>query len=157
MSYIKELRKLIGNKRVICVAAGAILENEKEEILLQLRSDTKDYGTPGGIMELGETIIDALIREIKEETNLSLSPKNIQLFGIYSGEKCLTIYPNDDEVEYVVFIFYAKITDKQTIKKDSESLSLDFFKRDNLPKNIKESDKIWISKWVNRNFEVEVD
>ena len=38
MSYIKELRKLIGNKRVICVAAGAILENEKEEILLQLRS-----------------------------------------------------------------------------------------------------------------------
>lgn len=156
MSYIKELRSLIGHQRIISVACGAIIEYENK-ILLQLRSDTLDYGTPGGIMELNETIIETLIREIKEETNLQINPEEVNLFGIYSGEKCLMIYPNKDEVEYVVFVFYVKIDSIDLIKKDDESLSLEFFTRDNLPKNIKSSDKLWINKWVNRDFTVIID
>ena len=84
MSYIKELRKTIGNKRVILVSCGAILENEREEILLQLRADTLNYGIPGGIKELNETLMDTLLREIKEETNISLNKKEVKPFGIYS-------------------------------------------------------------------------
>ena len=47
MSYIKELRKLIGNKRVICVAAGAIWKWKRRDSL-QLRSDTKIMGLQVG-------------------------------------------------------------------------------------------------------------
>lgn len=157
MSYIKKLRKLIGNERVILVSCGAILENEDEEILLQLRSDTLNYGIPGGIKELNETLIDTLLREIKEETNISLNKKDVKLFGIYSGDKCLTFYPNNDEVEFVSFIYHAKISKDVHIKKDEESESLTFFRRDNLPNNIKEMDRIWINKWVMKDFDFEID
>lgn len=157
MSYIKKLRKLIGNERVILVSCGAILENEDEEILLQLRSDTLNYGIPGGIKELNETLIDTLLREIKEETNISLNKKDVKLFGIYSGDKCLTFYPNNDEVEFVSFIYYAKISKDVHIKKDEESEFLTFFRRDNLPNNIKEMDRIWINKWVMKDFDFEID
>lgn len=156
MSYIKELRTLIGHKRIIGVACSAIIEYENK-ILLQLRSDTLNYGTPGGIMELNETIIETLIREVKEETNLEINPKEVTPFGIYSGEKCLMVYPNEDEVEYVIFVFYVKLDSIDLIKKDDESLSLEFFTRDNLPKNIKSSDKLWINKWVNKDFKLIID
>ncbi len=53
----------------------ALLVNEKNEILL---SDEFEYGMfftkfPGGGVELGEGILDALHRELKEELNLEVS------------------------------------------------------------------------------------
>jgi 8-oxo-dGTP pyrophosphatase MutT (NUDIX family) len=157
MSYILDIRKLVGHQRIISVACGAILENEKEEILLQLRSDTKDYSVPGGAIELGENLIDALIREVLEETNIHLEKDKVRLFGIYSGDKCLTIYPNLDEVLYVCLIFYIKLTTSLNIKPNEESEELAFFSRYNLPSNIKSSEQIWIKKWVDGNFNLEID
>jgi hypothetical protein len=37
--YIKEIRKLIGHKTLLLCGASVIVENEKGEILLQLRTD----------------------------------------------------------------------------------------------------------------------
>lgn len=53
----------------------ALIVNEKNEILL---SDEFEYGMfftkfPGGGVELGEGILDALHRELKEELNLEVS------------------------------------------------------------------------------------
>ena len=157
MSYIMNLRQKIGHERILSVACGAIIENENEEILLQLRSDTHMYGTPGGNMELGETLIDTLLREVKEETNLVLDPKDIQLFAVYSGEKSLLIYPNLDEVQYVHFIYHVKVKGKLDLKTDTESLVLNFFKREDIPKNLMPNDKLWIHKWQNADFTLIVD
>lgn len=158
MSYISCIRKKIGHDRMLSVAAVVILENEKEEILLQHRADTLDYGTPGGNIELGETITEALIREVREEIGIDITNREKHLFGIYSGDKCLTIYPNKDEVEYLIIAFYIKISSNEKFIIDyNESLSVDFYSRDNLPKNIKESDKIWINKWKNKDFSVVID
>ena len=59
----------------IQIAAGIIV-NESDEILLQLRDDKKTirspgmWSFPGGHVNLNETIVNALYREILEETTL---------------------------------------------------------------------------------------
>ncbi|MFM7426681.1 MAG: NUDIX hydrolase [Elainella sp.] len=40
---------------------------------------------PGGKLEPGETEIDALIREIREELSVTLNPHTIEPFGLFSG------------------------------------------------------------------------
>jgi 8-oxo-dGTP diphosphatase len=53
-----------------------------ERILLGLRRDIDWWNLPGGGMELGETVDEALYREVREETGLEVEVG--QLVGVYS-------------------------------------------------------------------------
>jgi 8-oxo-dGTP diphosphatase len=50
------------------VAVDGIVENERNEILLVKNRDKEVWTVPGGQVEIGENLIDALIREIKESS-----------------------------------------------------------------------------------------
>lgn len=135
MNYIKNLRKMIGHNPILICACGCLIFNNKRQVLLQRRSDDGLWGNPGGSMELGETIYETIIREIKEETNLDIKEKDLKIFAIYSGEEQHHIYPNNDEVYFVNIIFETNNYSNK-LKKDSESIELKFFDIDNLPNNI---------------------
>ena len=138
MGYIMELRKSIGHKPIIICSCGCLIFNEKNQVLLQRRSDNKLWGNPGGIMELGETIYDTVKREVKEELGIDLEDDKLSVFNIYSGEGQHHIYPNNDEAYFVNIIFKTNIY-KGTTEKDNESLELKFFDLDKLPSNITKS------------------
>ncbi len=135
MSYIMELRKNIGHKPIIICSCGCLIFNEKNQVLLQRRSDDKLWGNPGGSMELGETIYDTVKREIKEELGIDLEDDKLNIFNIYSGEGQHHIYPNDDEAYFVNIIFKTN-NYTGTLERDNESLELKFFDLDKLPVNI---------------------
>ena len=70
---------------------------DDDRILLQnrVKKDWQGYALPGGHVEPGESIVDAVIREMKEETGLSIhAPKlcGIKQFPIHGGR-------------YLVFLF----------------------------------------------------
>lgn len=75
-----ELYELIIRKgeqeRIIKNAVGAIILNEKNKVLMMSRKTDDFMGgideLPSGNMEQGENIYDAIIREVKEETNLDV-------------------------------------------------------------------------------------
>ena len=50
------------------VAVDGIIENESGEILLVKQRNKQIWAIPGGQVEIGENLTDALIREIKEES-----------------------------------------------------------------------------------------
>ena len=53
------------------IAASALIRNESGEIAL-VRTERRGWDLPGGQIELGETLIDGLQREIMEECGLSV-------------------------------------------------------------------------------------
>lgn len=131
MSYINSLRKYIGTKPILAPGSAVVLLNEKKELLLQLRSDTKDWGLPGGGMELGETFEETAERELFEETGLKTN--RLELLSLLSGKELYYKFPHGDEIYNATAVFKAtEVTG--SLKMDSESLDLVFFPLDSLPK-----------------------
>ncbi|MBN18102.1 MAG: DNA mismatch repair protein MutT [Chloroflexi bacterium] len=113
----------------------AIIINKNNEILLEQRSDNYLWGLPGGGVEIGESITQALHREVMEETGLKV--EIIELIGIYSDPKNYSImsYPDGGLVQYVSITFKCKPISR-SIKISDESINLKFFDIEKLPEKL---------------------
>jgi 8-oxo-dGTP pyrophosphatase MutT (NUDIX family) len=131
MSYIMDMRNKVGHAPIINVGATVLVFNENKELLLNLRSDTNDWGIPGGGKELNETLEECAIRELKEETNLDTN--DLELVTVLSGNEYYYKYPNDDEVDCVIALYQVKNYSGELKINDGESKRLEFFSLDNLP------------------------
>jgi mutator protein MutT len=119
----------------IVVTGGAIIRDRKGRILLQQRSDYGDWGLPGGGMNPGETIQETMIREVVEETGLSV--KDCEFYAVYSGPRMEYTYPDGNRVVFVMFLFNATTNHNEHLSEDgdtikfhddlSESLKLQFW------------------------------
>ena len=129
--YLAKLRGAFGHDKVLVPGVGAIIQNERGEILLQDRADHRVWGLPGGTVEMDETVLEALAREIKEETGLTVVRP--RLVGLYTGPRYDTYYPNGDVLQnFCVFFHVTEWTG--TAQADRvESRRLDFFRTDALP------------------------
>jgi 8-oxo-dGTP pyrophosphatase MutT (NUDIX family) len=76
-------------------AASAVVVDDDGALLLAKRRDNALWTIPGGTMKPGETIAEAAVREVKEETGLDVEV--VSLVGIYSNPKHVVEY-SDGEV-----------------------------------------------------------
>ena len=145
MSYIGDIRKHIDHDLVMTVGCGILIVNDKDQVLLQKRSDTGDWCIPGGALEPFETYEEAAIREIQEEVGVTVT--NLRPFGIYSGEERRIHYPNDDIVYSLSVIFTSNEYDGIISDQDSEVLEHRFFGRDEIPEELFPADSRAILDW----------
>lgn len=98
------------------------LIHKDDAYLLQnrVKDDWKGYTLPGGHIESGESIVDAVIREMKEETGLDI--KNPHLCGV----KQFSI----DGGRYIVFLFETEQFEGELI--DSDEGDMHWVKIENL-------------------------
>ncbi|MDA8346809.1 MAG: NUDIX domain-containing protein [Thermaerobacter sp.] len=88
------------------------------------------WGVPGGLIEPGEYVADALRREGAEETGLSLG--ELAFFGVYSGPEGFGDYPNGDQIFSVQFVLRGGVTRPVLRPSNGESLKHAFFSREAL-------------------------
>ncbi len=67
------------------LTVDAIIETEGGIILIKRKNPPPGWSIPGGFVDYGETLEDAVIREAKEETGLDI--KIIRQFHTYSDPK----------------------------------------------------------------------
>lgn len=147
--YIMELRKHIGHAPIMCTAGGIIIENDRNEILLQKRKDNNCWGIIGGAMEIGESIHETVVREAQEEAGIRV--QSLELFGIYTGEDRFITYPNGDICYVTSIVFKTKYYEGEIVDQVSEVLEHRFFNRTNIPSEINEFDKVYINDWLKNN------
>ena len=151
MGYIMELRKHIGHDALIGVGATTLVFNDKNELLLNLRTDTNTWGIPGGSMELYETIEETAIRELKEETGITAD--KLELVAVLSGKDFYYEYPNGDKMCTVIVLFKVMNYNGRLKISDNESKELRFFPLTNLPAMESRAERI-IQKILDRTIKI---
>lgn len=151
MGYIMNLRKYVGHEPLIGLGATTLVFNDKNELLLNLRTDTNTWGIPGGSMELYETIEQTAIRELKEEAGITAD--NLELVTVLSGDEYYFEYPNGDKMCTVIVLFKVKNYIGKIKVSDNESKKLQFFPLDKLP-NMESRAKAIIDKINNGEIKI---
>lgn len=127
--YIKKIRNKFGHDMIILNYSGCIIFDEQNRLLLQKRTDCGKWGFLGGMVEIGESVEEAAVREVKEESGLEVAVTS--LYGVYS--KYFAEFSNGDKVQTIVHIFKAKIIGGKQIDKNDETDELKFFDLDDIP------------------------
>ncbi len=92
-----------GTLRLGCSAA--IFDQPRGKVLLTRRTDNGQWCLPGGRVEAGESVSEACVREVWEETGLQV--QITRLAGVYSDPNRLVIYPDGHKVQIVALSFEA--------------------------------------------------
>lgn len=149
--------KLHGNSRLFCRKCGwmhyanplpsavAFVRNENNEILLIKRGVAPGKGKwalPSGFIEQNELPEHAVIRELKEETNIKGAVNS--LIGVYTEPT--TVYGNVLLIAYDVKIIGGRI------KPGSDTMAAKFYFADRLPKITFGSHRIIIKDGIAKNL-----
>lgn len=132
--YAIMIRTLVGNRCIFVPGVRALIINDEGEVLLQHRSDTGFWGLPGGGVELGETALEALKREVLEETGLIVI--SAEPMALYSGLQQRFAYPNGDEVQCFAVAFIIRQWEGRPRPDGNEGTELRFWSRTRLPGNL---------------------
>ena len=110
-------------------AVSAVVTDSQGRILLHKRSDNYLWSTPGGAMEIGESVEQAIIREVKEETGFDVEV--IKCIGIYSDPNHVIAFSDGEVRQQFSICFECRIVGGQ-LAVSSESVQVRFFTLDEL-------------------------
>lgn len=124
-------KKAIVPEGKFTIVVLGIIKNNNNEFLMQKTSARKNnvWAFPGGHVKSGQTSLEAIKEELKEEMNLEFNDNKIELFKTYKYENAFKdvyminanvdlskIVVEEDEVEKVEYLNFEKID--ELINKD---------------------------------------
>lgn len=102
---------------------SALVVDDQGAILMQRRSDSGNWSFPGGVMEIGETLEQCVVRETKEESGLDIEVTGI--LGIYTDPEHVIAYADGEVRQEFNITFYGKVIGGR-IEVSSESTEVKF-------------------------------
>ena len=122
-----------------------VFNTDYSKILLLFRNSEKrkrwgaDWGNVGGVVEFGETTLQACIREIMEEIGVKMNKSNLKLIYV---KETLKFMPH---LQAVHFVYAASIDENTKILLNAKSSTVEseryeWFSVSNLPKKMFDSE-----------------
>lgn len=90
----------------IKVAVSAVVRDDAGLLLMIRRTDNDLCAIPGGSQEVGETVTGAVVREVQEETGVTVEVTG--LIGIYSNPAHVIAYDNGEVRQEFSICFRAR-------------------------------------------------
>jgi len=123
-------------------SVSAVIFDRRDHLLLQQRSDGGQWGLPGGSVEIGESVTEAVIREVREETGLGVAVR--RMVGVYSDPGLQVVrYPNGNVWHYVNVCFECAVRGGELTTCD-ETLALRYFPPARLPSTLLSNHRVRI-------------
>jgi ADP-ribose pyrophosphatase YjhB (NUDIX family) len=91
----------------IVPSVTAIVPNEHGAILMVHKTDNDLWALPGGAMDIGEAMADAVVREVKEETGIDVEVTGV--VGIYSNPNHVMAYDDGEVRQQCSICFTARM------------------------------------------------
>ena len=125
-------RPIAGRPHAVRAGVCAAIFDSDGGVLMEHRSDNGFWGLPGGGVDVGESVEQAVKREVLEETGLRVEIK--RLIGVYSDPRDYNIaaYPDGNVLQGVSFLFECVRVDGD-LRISHESTDIGYFRVDNLP------------------------
>ena len=85
----------------------AVVTNEDGDILLIHKTDNDLWALPGGGHDVGESIADTVVREVKEETGVDVEVTGI--VGLYTDPRHVMVYDDGEVRQQFSICFSTKL------------------------------------------------
>jgi 8-oxo-dGTP pyrophosphatase MutT (NUDIX family) len=144
-SYTGQLRKIVGHKKLIIPSIRAIIQNEAREVLFIRRRGNGSWAMPAGAIELNESILECLNREVKEETGLDIIKAT--LIATYTEPRFSIKNEYGDEYQGFELLFRVDEWSGPLIRVTDETTDACFYSLDELP-------PLQAGYWGNHHMEV---
>ena len=132
--YVLQLRQAYGQGRLMLPGVSGVvmrqdLEPGRLHVLLTRRSDTGRWSLPAGIVEPDEQPAAALVREVAEETRVTIA---VERLALLLTEPEIT-FPNGDRCQFISMCFRCRYVGGEAAVGDEESTEVRWFATDALP------------------------
>jgi 8-oxo-dGTP pyrophosphatase MutT (NUDIX family) len=117
--YVARLREKIGDELLLLPSVTVLPWDSEGRLLLVKASDTGQWQTIGGSVEVDESPPEAARREAAEEAGVTVELGEV--IGVLGGPQFRTTYPNGDQVAYVPVVFEASVVDGEPHPDDDET------------------------------------
>jgi 8-oxo-dGTP pyrophosphatase MutT (NUDIX family) len=128
--YLRRMRTKVGHDSILMPGVTAVVFNQAGQVLLHQSTDNSHWYVIGGAMDPNEEPAETVIREVLEETGITVTVD--QILSVTTQRNIC--YPNGDVVDYVAINFLCHATDNRAPHpNDDESLAVAYFSVDSLP------------------------
>lgn len=141
-NYVETISRKIGHDLLVLVGANVIIYNTHHEYLLQQRANG-NWGLMGGLMEVGESLEETAIREVYEESGLTI--ESLMQLQTFSGTAFRFKLKNEDEIYVVTTLFLAnQVSGEMAYDGNDETLNLKYFSYQDLPETLEDEYRKYI-------------
>lgn len=132
LDRLEPLRAPVFSRPTPMVGGDAAVIDDRGQILLIRRADNQRWAMPGGALEVGETPIEGVLREVIEETGVPCRP--VRLVGVFDSRRCGLV--SRHHLYVLTFLCRPTGKRKESISHSCEVLDTRWFPEQGLPAGI---------------------
>jgi 8-oxo-dGTP pyrophosphatase MutT (NUDIX family) len=122
---------------------AAVIFDAAGRVLLHHRRVGDGWAPPSGAVEPGEAVPAALVREVREETGLTVHAEG--LIGVYSDPAYQVVaYPDGRRIHFVTCLFRCRAS-SSAVRGNDEGRAWEWFAPDALPASLLPYARVWLA------------